>query len=80
MYEKKKENVRKKEWTCDKCLATVDKLDDSYIQDIDDACDSLIKSFNVSDVDLENRFRDKCFNPLLYESIGKNEINNGYQL
>ena len=76
---KPKELKKCKEWTCDKCLATVDKVDDSYIQDIDDACDSLINSFNVSDVDLENRFRDKCFNPLRYESIEKNEVNNGYQ-
>ena len=30
----KSEELKKcKEWTCDKCLATVDKLDESYIQD-----------------------------------------------
>ena len=47
----------------------------SYIQYIDDTCGSLINSFNVLDV--ENRFKDKCFNPL--QVLNANKVNNEYQ-
>ena len=49
------------------------------IQEIDNVYDSLIKYFNVSDVDLENSFRETCFNPIRYESNEKNKVDNAYQ-
>ena len=46
------------------------------INDIENECESLINQYTVSDVDLEEKFKNMSFNPLRYESIDKNEISN----
>ena len=49
------------------------------IVEVDIECESLINHYNVSEVDLESKFKDMCFNPSRFESIDKNEIVNGHQ-
>ena len=65
------------EWTCEKCKITNENLDDTVEVDIE--CESLINHYNVSEVDLESKFKDMCFNPSRFESIDKNEIINHHQ-
>ena len=65
------------EWTCEKCKITNENLDDTVEVDIE--CESLINHYNVSEVDLESKFKDMRFNPSRFESIDKNEIINHHQ-
>lgn len=72
---KPKELKRCIEWTCDKCCETTC----NDMSNIEVECESLINKYNVSDIDLESKFKNMCFNPLRYESIEKNEIENDYK-
>ena len=47
------------EWTCEKFKITTENLNDTVEVDIE--CESLINHYNVSEVDLESKFKDMCF-------------------
>ena len=74
---KQKDLKQRTEWTCEKSKIANENQDD--ICEVDIECESLINHYNVSDVDLESKFKDMCFNPLRYDSIDKNEIINDHQ-
>ena len=79
MYQiKAKRFLKCSERTCEKCKITTENLEDTVEVDIE--CESLINHYNVSEVDLESKFKDMCFNPSRFESIDKNEIIIDHQL
>ena len=41
------------------------------VVEVDIECESLINHYNVSEVDLESKFKDMRFNPSRFESIDK---------
>ncbi len=71
-----KELKRHKDWICDKCNSAISNGNDTLIQN---ECESLINDVNISDVDLEEKFQNLCFNPLRYENIAKNNISEDFQ-
>ena len=78
MYKVKTKRMKRcKNWTCEKCANDNDSENfDNMVNDIEKECESLINQYTVSDVDVEEKFKNMSFNPLRYESIDKNEISN----